>query len=445
MGLPRRDVLKVSGTSLASGVTLGSLASTGAEARADPADEFDAAHYTNYRSAYRGVSGINWVVLHTTAGRYSGAVSWFKNPSANVSAHYVISNDGYAKKMVRLDDIAYHASGFNANSIGIEHEWYDGMGPVTDATYRKSAEIVDYLSERFGITKRLVGPEGPCRYDSGFVVHRDAPTDIYCSRSNATTCPQGFDTDTYMSIVRSDSGGGGGGGGGGGDGGGGGGDTAPDPAFEEGDRVATTTDLNVRSGPGTTYSVKTALPEGSAGYVRGGPRENGGYRWWKIGYNAGYEGWSVQKYLTAAPLDDGDDDGDDGGDDGSGETGRRTETGSLSTEETAFYTHDPRSSTDEMTIRLSGGADLDVDLYVTVDGRRPDRKDYDRRSWNYGPDESIDLAGNELENQLGVLVDAYSGPGEYTLEFVPEGSDDPGDDDDDDFWDIIDDIFDDLF
>jgi N-acetyl-anhydromuramyl-L-alanine amidase AmpD len=48
-------------------------------------------NYTAGRSAT-----IDTVVIHTTEGSYSGAVSWLKNPSAGASAHYVIKEDGSA-------------------------------------------------------------------------------------------------------------------------------------------------------------------------------------------------------------------------------------------------------------------------------------------------------------------------------------------------------------
>jgi murein DD-endopeptidase MepM/ murein hydrolase activator NlpD len=73
--------------------------------------------------------------------------------------------------------------------------------------------------------------------------------------------------------------------------------------FQIGNRVATTADLSVREGASTDYERKEVIPEGGAGYIREGPINRGGYTWWKIGYNAGVEGWSVEAYLENAPLE----------------------------------------------------------------------------------------------------------------------------------------------
>ncbi len=82
------------------------------------------------------------------------------------------------------------------------------------------------------------------------------------------------------------------------------------------------------------------------------------------------------------------------------------------------------------TISLTGDSDLDCDLYVTLDGRTPTTSDFDRRSWNYGPDEEITLSDSEIDagTELGILVDRYSGAGDYTLsiEELGTGSGDGG-------------------
>jgi hypothetical protein len=98
---------------------------------------------------------INYVVIHTTQGSYAGTISWFQNPSSNVSSHYVIrSSDGQITQMVREKDIAWHAgnSTYNAQSVGIEHEgfvsdpsWY------TDAMYRASAALTRNVCLKYGI------------------------------------------------------------------------------------------------------------------------------------------------------------------------------------------------------------------------------------------------------------------------------------------------------
>ena len=70
------------------------------------------------------------ICLHDTAGGLTkgSTVSWFTNPKAKVSAHFVVERDGTITQMVECDRAAWHAgksswkgrSGCNSFSIGIE-------------------------------------------------------------------------------------------------------------------------------------------------------------------------------------------------------------------------------------------------------------------------------------------------------------------------------------
>ena len=125
-----------------------------------------AADPSNYTSANRPSDyAINYVIIHTTQGSYYGAISWFQNSSANVSAHYVVNSEynssdgaplGEATQMVCHKDIAWHAGNwtYNTQSIGIEHEGYvDENGWYTDTLYRKSAYITRMAANTFGFPK----------------------------------------------------------------------------------------------------------------------------------------------------------------------------------------------------------------------------------------------------------------------------------------------------
>ncbi|MFD7883973.1 N-acetylmuramoyl-L-alanine amidase [Streptomyces bauhiniae] len=110
----------------------------------------DAANYAVGRTA-----AISKVVIHVTQGSYAGTISWFQNPSAQVSAHYVVrSSDGQITQTVREKDTAWHARSGNASGIGIEHEGYiDNPSWFTDAMYRSSAALTASLCARYGIPK----------------------------------------------------------------------------------------------------------------------------------------------------------------------------------------------------------------------------------------------------------------------------------------------------
>lgn len=113
---------------------------------------------SNYTVANRESDyNIQYVIIHVTQGSYSGAISWFQNPSAQVSAHYVVrSSDGQVTQSVREKDIAWHAGNwtYNTQSIGIEHEGFVGTCTwFTDAMYRASAGITKSVAAKYNIPK----------------------------------------------------------------------------------------------------------------------------------------------------------------------------------------------------------------------------------------------------------------------------------------------------
>mgnify|MGYP000285868757 CR=1 FL=1 len=72
--------------------------------------------------------------------------------------------------------------------------------------------------------------------------------------------------------------------------------------FLAGELVWTTTDLNVREGPGLSYSVVDTMLKGNIGTVLSGPVEADGYNWWYINYSVGVTGWSTEDWLQLAPI-----------------------------------------------------------------------------------------------------------------------------------------------
>ncbi|MEW5851521.1 MAG: N-acetylmuramoyl-L-alanine amidase [Myxococcota bacterium] len=151
---------------------------------------FVAASTSNY-SAGRGGAPIQYVVIHTVQGSYAGAISWFRNPAAQVSAHYVIrSSDGAITQMVNEGNTAWHAGNFtyNQRSIGIEHEGFVGQPEVwyTPEMYAASAALVADICDRYGIPK-----------DRGHIIgHVEVPG------STHTDPGSGWDWDYFMSLVQ---------------------------------------------------------------------------------------------------------------------------------------------------------------------------------------------------------------------------------------------------
>ncbi|MFC5834867.1 N-acetylmuramoyl-L-alanine amidase [Nonomuraea insulae] len=117
-----------------------------------------AASSSNYAVSNRPTDEkIDRIIIHVTQGSYAGTISWFQNPAAQVSAHYVVrSSDGQITQMVREKDRAFHAgnSSYNHRSVGIEHEGYvSDASWFTDQMYRASAALTRDIADRYGIPK----------------------------------------------------------------------------------------------------------------------------------------------------------------------------------------------------------------------------------------------------------------------------------------------------
>ncbi len=133
---------------------------------------------------------IDHIVIHDTEGSYAGSISWFKDPAANVSAHYVIkSSTGAITQMVKEKDVAWHDACFNSTTVGIEHEGYAAKPDLwfTEPMYIASAKLTAYLADKYGIPK-----------EHGFIVgHGEAPD---CS--DHTDPGPGWKWAHYIDLVK---------------------------------------------------------------------------------------------------------------------------------------------------------------------------------------------------------------------------------------------------
>ncbi len=158
-------------------------------------DQFVPADPSNYSDYSRGPSDIDIIVIHTVQGSYSGAISWFQNPSADVSAHYVVrSDDGAVTQCVAEEDVAWHAGNWDYNlvSVGIEHEGYveDPDTWYTDAMYEGSAALAADIAARNGIPVDR----------SHIIGHYEVPG------STHTDPGSGWDWDYYMALLGDETG-----------------------------------------------------------------------------------------------------------------------------------------------------------------------------------------------------------------------------------------------
>lgn len=108
----------------------------------------------------RSGTKIDTIVIHTTEGKYMGAVSWFKNPTAQASAHYVINESGSEiRQMVADDQKAWTETYYNARALGIECAGYSGKASTwtkgnLDALY----DLVAWLCQEHGV--QVAHPSG---------------------------------------------------------------------------------------------------------------------------------------------------------------------------------------------------------------------------------------------------------------------------------------------
>jgi len=117
-------------------------------------------NYTLNRS-----SPITEIVIHTIedghykkskhSGSFQSAVNTFRNPSSEVSAHYVVSKEGEIVQLVLEKNTAHHirTRELKAFTIGIEHEGHAGSPYMTDAMLIASARLVKDIAIRHGIPR----------------------------------------------------------------------------------------------------------------------------------------------------------------------------------------------------------------------------------------------------------------------------------------------------
>jgi N-acetyl-anhydromuramyl-L-alanine amidase AmpD len=114
----------------------------------------------------RSRRAITTVVIHTMEiaerdGAAEICARWFASPISEVSAHYCVDADTTIQ-CVREEDVAWHARGGNAGSIGIELAGHAGQRSLgwadeySRAVLDRAAPLVADVCERYGIPLRRV-------------------------------------------------------------------------------------------------------------------------------------------------------------------------------------------------------------------------------------------------------------------------------------------------
>lgn len=117
---------------------------------------------------------LSMVVVHDTEGGYDGAISWFRNPHSQVSAHVVLKEDGSeATQMVSYSAKAWHVASYNSQALGLEMAGFAKLG-YRDAQLRRAARIVAFFLREYKLPPRYLSS---ARIDAGerrgFTLHQN--------------------------------------------------------------------------------------------------------------------------------------------------------------------------------------------------------------------------------------------------------------------------------
>ncbi len=126
---------------------------------------------------------ITTVVIHTMEisereGAAEACARWFQSAVSQVSAHYCVDADVIVQ-CVSEGDIAWHARGGNANSIGIELAGFAGQpaaawnDPYSRAVLARSARLTADVCARYGIPLRRLRAADLVAGRSGVTGHGD--------------------------------------------------------------------------------------------------------------------------------------------------------------------------------------------------------------------------------------------------------------------------------
>lgn len=111
---------------------------------------------------------VRLFVIHVAqSSTQSGIDAWFKDPAAQVSAHFSIGLEGAVHQYVKLDQIAWAEAYYNGRAISIEHVGYSG-DKLTREQLAASMKLLTWLHGEFSKVplRRVSDPEG-----SGVIGH----------------------------------------------------------------------------------------------------------------------------------------------------------------------------------------------------------------------------------------------------------------------------------
>jgi N-acetylmuramoyl-L-alanine amidase len=111
------------------------------------------------------------IVLHTTEGHnrpglsdLRGLVSFFDNPSSQVSSHVANDAEGNDARIVPDERKAFTQAAFNSVSLSIEQIGFASQSQFPDAQLRNTARWIAHWSRKFGIPITHSTSHGVCQH-----------------------------------------------------------------------------------------------------------------------------------------------------------------------------------------------------------------------------------------------------------------------------------------
>jgi hypothetical protein len=97
-----------------------------------------------------GMVEVRGLVLHIQEGTESGSEAWFKNPSAQASAHFLNPKSGGLRQLVDTKDRAWAEAGGNSHWVSVENE---GFVPdkLTDSQVENCAQLLAWLHKTYAV------------------------------------------------------------------------------------------------------------------------------------------------------------------------------------------------------------------------------------------------------------------------------------------------------
>jgi N-acetyl-anhydromuramyl-L-alanine amidase AmpD len=153
---------------------------------------------------------IDVVVIHTMEiGERKGAAAacarWFASPASEVSAHYCVDADTVIQ-CVREEDVAWHARGGNANSVGIELAGFARQSPAewrdaySDTVLQSAARLTAEVCARHGIPLRRLHAADLVAGRRGVTGHADVSAAFH--RSDHWDPGLGFPWSRFVQLAR---------------------------------------------------------------------------------------------------------------------------------------------------------------------------------------------------------------------------------------------------